>query len=150
MLNWKYLALLVAVIGAAIGYVYAGSEVRTIHVTGKYVKDGAGRRGLPTERLIVETKDGAMPILKFPILGYTFGANDAYTRLPSEGEARVRIGHWPPAIVSKYSKPHILRVYDMGDGKEAVERKEEGSSPSRSRTVLVHLIPLGDQTLAAD
>jgi hypothetical protein len=143
MPNWKYIGFLIAVIGAAMGYVYAGSEIRTIHVTGKHVEEGVGRRGRPTERLIVETENGELPILKFPVIGYSFGANDAYRKLPSFGEVRVRIGYWPPAIVSKHAKPHILQVYDGELG--IAEMRGETTSPSPSHSEMtVHLVPLGN------
>ena len=123
------------------GYVYASSELRTLQVTGKHVIDAVGRRGLATERLIIETTEGDMPILKFPIIGYTYTANDAYRSVPSNGQIRARVSLWPPAIVSKYAKPYILSIYSdsniVGAPKAvvAVERAVSGSQmPS-------HLIP---------
>ncbi len=144
MPNWTYIALLTAFIGAAVGYVYAGSEVKTIQVTGKHVEDGQGRRGLPTERLIVKTDDGELPILKFPIIGYTLGANEAYKRLPSRGEVTVRVGMWPPAIVARFPKPHILHIYDTAGQGDSPQKALPGPNPSAPQPITVHLVPLGD------
>ncbi len=52
-----------------------------------------------------------MPILKFPIIGYTYTANDAYRSVPNNGQIRARVSLWPPAIVSMYAKLHILSIY---------------------------------------
>ena len=106
--NAQYIALLLAFIGATMGYVYAGSEVQTVQVTGKRTEEGRGRRG-PVTRLIVETDAGDLQILEFPVIGYTFGAEDVHAEIRPGSTLEVRVGPWPP--VGAHSRPHIMAVY---------------------------------------
>ncbi|MFM1813669.1 MAG: hypothetical protein RLZ98_364 [Pseudomonadota bacterium] len=109
--NAKYIAVLLAFIGSAIGYVYAGSEVQTVHVSGKHTADGSDRKGRTTTRLVIETDKGNLPILKFPVIGYTFGADEIYDSISPGQSLQVRVGQWPPQFMSSHAKPHILAVY---------------------------------------
>lgn len=107
----KYIAALVAFIGGSMGYVYAASEVQTVYVIGKHAAEGSDRRGRTTARLVIETDRGEMALLKFPVIGYSFGAEDVFERISAGQSLRVRVGQWPPDIISSHAKPHIMAVY---------------------------------------
>ncbi len=52
-----------------------------------------------------------MPILKFPIIGYSFDAEEVYAGMSPGVSLKIRIGQWPPGIISSYARPHILSIY---------------------------------------
>ena len=108
--NARYIALLLVFIGSALGYVYAGSEVQTVHVTGKRTEEARGRRGTTT-RWIVETDQGELQLLQFPVIGYAFGVEDVYAEISPGSSIRVRVGQWPPGILGSHARPHIMTVY---------------------------------------
>ena len=105
-----YILALVAFIGGSMGYVFATSEVRTVTVVGKHIEEGRSRRGR-VDVHIVETDAGNLRILKFPVIGYAYGADDVYAGIRSGSSLKVRIGQWPPAVISSHAKPHIMAVY---------------------------------------
>ena len=80
-------------------YVYVGSELWTVYITGKHIEDGRGRLGQTTKRLAIETDKGSMPFLKYPIIGYSFGADEVYAGFSPDVSLQVRIGQWPPRII---------------------------------------------------
>lgn len=106
-----YMIFLITVVGGAMGYVYGTSEVRTIEVIGKHIEEGRGRYGSSTEIYVIETNEGEMRLLKFPIIGYAFGVNTVYSQIKSGTSVQVRIGNWPPDLISSNSKPHVMDVY---------------------------------------
>ena len=106
-----YIVLLIALIGGVMGYVYFTSEVRTVQVTGKRVEAGRSRYGTSSEVYVVETDQGRMPILKFPIIGYVFGAENVYGSIRPGTSIWVRVGKWPPSVISGSARPHIMAVY---------------------------------------
>ena len=106
-----YIAFLAVVIGGIAGYVYLGSEVRVLEVTGKYSSDGRTRYGMTNKKFVVETRQGSLHILKFPLLGYTFGAEDAYKSVVAGTQITARVGIWPPSFISQNAKPHIMAIY---------------------------------------
>ena len=107
---WYILALIVF-IGGSMGYVFAESEVRKVYVTGKHLEDGRGRRGTTTTRYVIETEQGAFPILTFPIIGYSLGAEDVYAGISSGDQIEVRVGQWPPGILGNSGRTHIMAVF---------------------------------------
>ncbi len=106
-----YIIFLIAIISSYTGYVYLASEVRTVTVTGKHIEEGRGRRGDMKEFFVIETRKGDLRILKFPIIGYSFGVDEVYGGVQRGSTIDVRVGTWPPAIISKHAKPHILAIY---------------------------------------
>ena len=106
-----YIVFLIVVISSLTGYVYGTSEVQTVTVTGKHIEEGRGRRGDMKEFFVIETSKGDLQILKFPIIGYSFGVDEVYNRVQPGSRINVRVGAWPPDIISKYAKPHILAIY---------------------------------------
>ena len=106
-----YIFLLIALIGGVMGYVYFTSEVRTVQVTGKRIEAGRSRYGMSSEVYLIETDQGRMPILKFPVIGYVFGVDDVYGGIRSGSSIRVRVGKWPPSLISGNARPHIMMVY---------------------------------------
>ena len=109
--NSKYIAILILFIGSVMGHVYIESEIQTIHVNGKHVENGHGRRGQTVKRFVLETDQGNMPILKFPIIGYFYGLDDLYEEIAPGQSIKVRVGKWPPQIVRDDSRHHILTIY---------------------------------------
>jgi hypothetical protein len=93
------------------GYVFAESEVRTIHVTGKRLEDGRGRHGTTTTRYVIETEQGALPILTFPIIGYSLGAEDVYAGISAGDQLEVRVGQWPPGMLGNSGRTYIMTVF---------------------------------------
>ena len=106
-----YIVGLIALIGGVMGYVYFSSEVRTVQVTGKRIEEGRSRYGMSSEAYLIETDQGRMPILKFPIIGYAFGAEDVYDSIKAGSSIQVRVGKWPPSVISNNAKPHVMAVY---------------------------------------
>lgn len=109
--NSKYIAVLLAFIGGSMAYVFASSEVQTVHVISKHTADGNDRKGRTITRLVIETDKGEMAILKFPVIGYAFGAEEVFEGISPGQSLRVRVGQWPPDIISSHAKPHIMAVY---------------------------------------
>lgn len=93
------------------GYIFAESEVHTVQVTGKHLEDGRGRRGTTTTRYVIETDQGALPILAFPIIGYSFGAEDVYAEISPGDRLEVRLGQWPPGILGNQGRTYIMTVF---------------------------------------
>lgn len=106
-----YIVFLLAFIGVSTGYVFVNSEVRTVHVTGKHLEDGRGRYGTTTTRYVIETDQGAFPILTFPIIGYVFSAGDAYADVMPGQRIAVRLGQWPPELLGSNGRPHIMSIF---------------------------------------
>jgi hypothetical protein len=111
MSTWKYIAFLIAAIAGVAGYAYADSEVRTVVVTAKTIQNVQMRRGRTAKRFILKTSQGDLPILKFPLIGYTTGVEDIYAAIVPGNSIKVRIAQWPPEILGDRGKPHILAVY---------------------------------------
>ena len=110
--TFKYIGVLLAFIGGTMGYVYAQSEVRTVVVTGKHTEEAHGRRGRTTTRYVIETSEGQLPILKFPVIGYSSGADDVYSAIAPGQSLTVRVGPWPPPLIdTNNSRQHIMAVY---------------------------------------
>ncbi|MGH1419085.1 MAG: hypothetical protein ACRBCJ_09550 [Hyphomicrobiaceae bacterium] len=107
----RYIALLLAFIGSTMGYVYSGSELQTVTVTGKHVVEGRGYKGRSSKRLVVETDNGDFAILKFPLIGYSVGADTVFDQLAPGQSIKIRVGHWPPDIISKHATPHIMSIF---------------------------------------
>ncbi len=106
-----YIVVLIALIGGVMGYVYFSSEVRTVQVTGKRIEQGRSRYGMSSEVYLIETNQGRMPILKFPVIGYAFGAKDAYDSIRAGSSIQVRVGKWPPAVINSNARLHVMAVY---------------------------------------
>ncbi|HSG94269.1 MAG TPA: hypothetical protein VLA28_02030 [Afifellaceae bacterium] len=106
-----YIAFLIVLVGGVMGYIYFSSEVRVVQVTGKRVEEGRSRYGMSSEVYVIETNRGGMPILKFPIIGYAFGAREVYDGIRTGSSIRVRVGKWPPAPISKNARSHVMAVY---------------------------------------
>ena len=109
--NAKYIAVLLAFIATAMGYVYAGSELQDVHVTGKHIEQGRTSKNRPATSFVIQTDKGDLPILKFPIIGYSFGAEEVYESISTGQSLRVRVGQWPPEIISAHARPYIMAVY---------------------------------------
>ena len=109
--NFRYILFLLAFIVASFGYVQATSDVRTVTVTGKVSGDGGTRRGITATRYAVTTREhGELPLLKMPVIGYAFGAEDAWHTIPQGRAVQVRVGHWPPSFLGT-SRHYIMKVY---------------------------------------
>lgn len=106
-----YILALVLFIGGTMGYVFADSEVRTINVTGKRLEDGRGRFGTTSTRYVIESDQGAFPLLQVPIIGYALAAEDTYAAISPGDQIEVRVGKWPPEILGNHSRSHIMTVY---------------------------------------
>lgn len=109
--TWKYIGVLAVFIVGVSGYAYAQSEVMTVVVTDKYIEDVPMRRGRTGQRYVLVTNEGDLPILKFPVLGYTSGVEDVYAGLVPGTSVKVRVAKWPPEILGDRGKSHILAVY---------------------------------------
>ena len=107
-----YVGILAAfVVGTAV-YTYAASERRTVFIEGKYVEDVRGRWGRTSERLVLLTPAGDLPILKFPLIGYLWGAEDVYAAIETGATIDVRLGPWPPRLITGDAGPmRIMEVY---------------------------------------
>ncbi|MGH1481854.1 MAG: hypothetical protein ACRBM6_24500 [Geminicoccales bacterium] len=91
---------------------YAGSERRSVLVEGKYVKSMTGRGGSISERLVLRTSAGDLPILEFPLIGYLSGAEKLYASILPGDSIDVRIAPWPPRMFNGASGPlNIMEVY---------------------------------------
>ena len=106
-----YIVFLIAFISGVMGYVYFTSEVRTVQVTGKHIEEGRGRYGSTSKVYVLETDQGRMPILKFPIIGYVFGVEELYEGIRSGSTIQVRVGDWPPSVVGREPDPHVMAIY---------------------------------------
>ena len=106
-----YIVFLLAFIGVSTGYVFVNSEVRTVQVTGKRLEDSRGRHGTTATRYVIETDQGAFPILTFPIIGYMVGAEDAYAGIMPGQKIEVRLGQWPPELLGSNGRPHIMSIF---------------------------------------
>lgn len=110
--NAVYLGILVIFIAGTAAFAYAGSDRRTVVVEGKYVKTLSGRLGRISERLVLRTSAGELPILQFPLIGYLSGAEDLYASISSGDEIDVRVGPWPPRMITGDAGPlNIMEVY---------------------------------------
>ena len=105
-----YIVVLLAFIGGVMGYSYFTSEIRIVEVTGKRIEAGRSRYGMSSEVYLIETDRGGMPILQFPVIGYTFGADKVYAAIRPGMKLRVRIGKWPPSPISGNARRHIMSV----------------------------------------
>ncbi len=106
-----YILLLIAFISSMTGHTYYTSKVQEVTVFGKRIEDGRGRRGNVTEVFVLETDSGDLRILKFPVIGYSFGVDEIYNGIQSGSKIQVRVGMWPPAIISNHAKPQIMAIY---------------------------------------
>jgi hypothetical protein len=103
--------LLLAVVGGVFGYVYITSDVRTFEITGKFTQDGRTRYGMTSEQYVIKTDKGNFELLKFPLLGFTFDAEETYHRIHAGTQIKARVADWPPKFIFSSAKPHILAVY---------------------------------------
>jgi hypothetical protein len=95
-----------------VAYTYADSERRAVVVEGKYVEIVRGRWGRTSERLVLRTSAGDLPILTFPLIGYLWGAEDLYAAIETGERIEVRLGPWPPRLISGGTGPlRIMEVY---------------------------------------
>ncbi len=106
-----YIVFLLVVIGGVAGYTYFDSEVRTLEVRGKHMEEGSSRRGIASSRYVIETDQGEFRLLTFPLLGFTFGAEEVYDGIQSGSTITARIGRFPPAIVNSSARPQIMAIY---------------------------------------
>lgn len=91
-----YSTFLIAVFGAMFGYLYATSEVIEVQVMGKRIQQTTWRPGLGTDEFIIETKkNGDLALSSLPLMGYFWGAAEAYERLRVGGGYRLRIVEYP-------------------------------------------------------
>ena len=103
-----YLLFLASAIACVMGWVFATSEIRTIEVSGKRMEENRSRRGLTGSRYVIETNEGDLRLLNFPIIGYMFGAEEVFAAVQSGARYEARIGTWPPPLMNAPSQPHIL------------------------------------------
>ena len=112
MSNALYIGILASFIVGTAAYTYADSERRTVVVEGKYVENVRGRWGRTSDRLVLRTSAGDLPILKFPVIGYLWGADDIYAAVETGEQIEVRLGPWPPRLISGGTGPlKIMEVY---------------------------------------
>lgn len=112
MSNALYVGVLAIFIVGTAAYTYADSERRTVVVEGKYVENVRGRWGRTSERLVLRTSVGDLPILQFPLIGYLWGAEDVYAAIETGETIDVRLGPWPPRLMSGDAGPmRIMEVY---------------------------------------
>lgn len=103
-----YILFLLAIIGGAAGYVYVTSDVMTVQVTGKRVEVGQGRKR-DFNLYVLDTDKGSFPILQFPVIGYFSGVDEIHAGIAPGSTHEVRIGQWPPPIVSE-GRAYILSI----------------------------------------
>jgi len=112
MSNAIYIGILASCIVGTAAYTYADSERRTVVVKGKYVENVRGRWGRTSERLVLRTSAGDLPILEFPLIGYLWGAEDIYATIETGETIDVRLGPWPPRLMTGAPGPmRIMEVY---------------------------------------
>ncbi len=112
MSNALYVGILATFIVGTAAYTYAESERRTVVVEGKYVENVRGRWGRTSERLVLRTSAGDLPILEFPLIGYLWGAEDIYAAIETGETIDVRLGPWPPRLMTGGTGPmRIMEVY---------------------------------------
>lgn len=112
MSNALYIGILASFIVGTAAYTYVDSERRTVVVEGKYVENVRGRWGRTLERLVLRTSAGDLPILKFPLIGYLWGAEDIYTAIETGERIEVRLGSWPPRLINGGTGTlKIMKVY---------------------------------------
>lgn len=107
---WYIPALLVLISGVA-GYTYLESHVQTLQVTGKRLEDGRSRYGIASSRYVLETDKGEFRLLTFPVLGFTFGAEEVYESIATGDSIEARVGYFPPAIFNSGARPQIMALY---------------------------------------
>ena len=108
--TWQYIGIPAVFILGVMGFAYSESEVRTVVIADKFVEDVQGQRGT-SRRYVLRTHEGDLPILNFPLIGYTFGSDEVYSAVVPGSSIEVRIAQWPPRILGNGGKPHILTVY---------------------------------------
>ncbi len=106
-----YIVFLLVVVGGAMGSIYFGADVETVQVVGKRTEEGRSRYGMSSTSYVLQTDRGRLPLLKLPIVGYAFGAEDVYERVRVGSSIQVRIGYWPPRMFSDYPKRYVIAVY---------------------------------------
>lgn len=112
MHNAVYIGILLFFIGGTAGYTYAESERRSVVVEGKYIKTVKGRWGRSSDRLVLRTSEGDLPILQFPLIGYLTGAEEVYAAIGPGDEINIRVGPWPPLAIDGHPGPlNIMEVY---------------------------------------
>lgn len=112
MNNALYIGILILFIVGTAVVTYADSERRTVVVESKYVENVRGRWGRASERLVLRTSAGDLPILQFPLIGYLWGAEDIYAAMAPGDRIDVRVGPWPPRLINGGTGPlKIMNVY---------------------------------------
>lgn len=112
MNNALYIGILALFVAGTATMTYADSERRSVVVEGKHVENVQGRWGRTSERLVLRTSAGDMPILQFPVIGYLWGADDVYAAIAPGERIEVRIGPWPPRLINGDDGPlAIMKVY---------------------------------------
>lgn len=106
-----YVLTLLAFVGAAMGSIYFTSTVETVQVLDKRIEEGRSRFGASLDTYIIQTQYQRLRIMKLPIIGYPFNAQDVFNFIPAGSQIKIRIGHWPPKFISQNPKPYILNVY---------------------------------------
>jgi hypothetical protein len=112
MNNALYIGALALFVAGTAVMTYAESKRQSVVVEGKHVEHVRGRWGRTSERLVLRTSAGEMPILQFPVIGYFWGADDVYAAVALGDEIEVRIGPWPPRLINgSGGPPAIMKVY---------------------------------------
>ena len=105
---WYIAALVVFIVGSA-GYVYGTSEVLTLRVTSKHIEESGGRRG-SVQLDVLDTDQGAFPLLQFPVIGYASGIDTVYEDVAPGSTVQGRVGHWPPLVLGGTPRRYILSL----------------------------------------
>jgi hypothetical protein len=91
-----YSTFLFILLGGMFGYLYATSEVIEVQVAGKRIQQTVWRPGVGTEEYVIETKKfGDLPFSTLPLMGYFWGAAEAYNGLRVGGRYRLRTVDYP-------------------------------------------------------
>ena len=105
-----YILLLALGIGGAGGYAYVDSELITVRVVDKDIRDGRSRRGVTATNYVIATDAGEFTISEFPFLGYAFSAAETYRSLGVGDRITIRVGSIPPAFGEN---KHHTQIFDI-------------------------------------
>ena len=110
LLNRWYVAILLLFVLGSVGYVHSTSDVVQVVVRNKSIETAQGIH-TATEQYVIYTDRGPMPLLRFPVIGYTTGLEQTYESIAKGSKITVRAGKWPPQILGGHSKPVIMAVH---------------------------------------
>lgn len=106
-----YSTFLFVVIGGMFGYLYVTSEVIEVQVAGKRTEQTVWRPGVGTAEYVIETKKyGDLPFSTLPLMGYFWGAAEAYEELRVGGSYRLRIVDFP--FVRRPNNVAVIQVIE--------------------------------------